>query len=129
MKNDIDSGTDALRGAVAARNKQQNLTYLAKEIGVSNEALHSFARGTTTLAADKLQALAGMIYGGNAEFVPELDRLRSVNKVEPVSLGIHPPRYVPPSDRYEVGTLTSAGPQPVKPTVKKVERQRKLGWV
>jgi hypothetical protein len=127
MNKPIESGTDALRVAVHARNKAQNLSWLAKEIGISNEALLSFSLGTTNLATDKLQALTTIIYSGHSEFVPELNKLKATNRNEPISQGSGPP----PLDRSKLPKFTGGPPPPQtgygsKPVPK---AQPRPGWV
>ena len=80
---------------MVARNKASNITWMAKEIGVSNEALLQFSLGRSTLPVDKMQALTTIVFHGMAEFDPTLDRLRPVNTAKPVSQGSGPPPYVP----------------------------------
>jgi hypothetical protein len=94
-----------------------------------DDGLLQFSLGHTNLAVDKLHALTTIIFGGAAEFVPELNKLRSVNKAEPTSQGSGPPPYVPPPNQpiYAVGTLNTTGPQPVKPEKPKAELYRP-GW-
>jgi hypothetical protein len=123
----IETGIDALRAAVDARNKAKNLSWLAKEFGISNEALLGFSLGTTNLAADKLQALTTIIYNGHAEFVPELNKLRPTNRNEPISQGSGPP----PLDLSRLPTFKAGAPQaahrPARP-VKPVPKVSRPGW-
>ena len=78
---------------------------------------YSSRSARSTLPVDKMQALTTIVFHGMAQFDPTLDRLRPVNTAEPVSQGSRPPPYAPPPNqpKYEVGTLTRIGPQPVKP--------------
>jgi hypothetical protein len=80
-----------LRKAVTAHDRKNNLSTLARDLGISNEALYSFAIGSTTLAADRLQVLAFHLWGGNTEFNPECNLLRPARKAAPRPLGNHPP--------------------------------------
>jgi hypothetical protein len=82
----ITTGTDVLRSAVAARNKSTNLSWVAKEIGVANEALGDFAAGTKNLPAEKLKALCEIIFNGHAIFDEAANLLRPKLQQEPTTL-------------------------------------------
>jgi hypothetical protein len=90
---------------------------------ISNEPLHSFSEGTAVLAPDKLRLLANILFGGNTEYDPAIDRLRSANRNETKPLGIHPPQIDP-------GTLPTyrAGRRHFTADGQPAEAQRP-GWV
>ena len=77
------------------------------------------------LATDVLKALAKVLWGGNVEFVPEIDRLRPANKQPPKPLGIRPP----PIDEDKLPTYES-GPAPRQTGYEKPKpKQKRAGSV
>ena len=94
---------------------------LARDLGLSTDALDNFASGKSTLPPDKLQALARVFWHGHAEFDPGLDLLRNAVKQEPRSLGVRAAQYVARPQHHAVGDY-GIGPQPVKPVPPKARR-------
>jgi hypothetical protein len=77
------TATSVLRASVKARDRSpQVFARLARDLGVSNDQLASFAAGGP-LPVETLKALAVLIF--EAEFVPETDRLRPRPAPEPRS--------------------------------------------
>ena len=120
----IETGTDVLRQVLVARHMGR--ASLARDLGVSNEALHNFANGKGTLPPAVLQALALDWSGGNIIYDPAIDRLRPANKIEPRSLGSGPP---PITEMMTLPTF-KGGPAPAQtgyPPPK--PKARRPGWV
>ena len=72
--NDDDSGATVMRHMLAARNKKFNLAPLARELNISAGALEEFAYGRAGLAPEVLVALAKILFDGQAEYDPAIDR-------------------------------------------------------
>jgi len=89
--NDIVTGTDALRAADAARATKTNFAPLARDLGISSEALHGFSTGQTSLPPDVLKALASQLWGGHVEFT-EPKTITPPPPIDPESL---PDRWQP----------------------------------
>ena len=88
------------------------MSWLAKEVGISNETLHDFACGTTALSNERLQALTEILFNGHAVFDEKLDRLRSARQAEPTTTQAH--RVSFPDRTAAVGedTTTETGATP-----------------
>jgi hypothetical protein len=82
---------------------------VGKELGVPNEHFEAFGRGTQTLTPQVLCALAKYLFGGHAQYDPNLDRLRPAAKQESTPLGIRPP----PLDVSKLPKFTG-GPPPAQ---------------
>ena len=63
---EIKTGTDAIRQMLAARNKKFNIAPLARELNISSGELEDFAYGRAGLAPEILEALAKVLFDGNA---------------------------------------------------------------
>jgi hypothetical protein len=68
------TGTAALRSAVEIRNKQKDLSRLARECNTSILALENFINGAD-LNVEIKKLLARELYGANVDFDPVIDRL------------------------------------------------------
>lgn len=123
-KSEIVTGTDVLRKALRAR---RSTAAIAKELRVSKVLLEDLESGRRVPPPTVLQALTTFLFGGMAVYDEKVDRLRSANVAQPTSMGVHPPRYVPPKVDYPVGTLMAPGPQPLKPEKPKAKPHRP-GW-
>jgi hypothetical protein len=111
---------------LAARNKKINIGGLARDLGLTGAALEAFAYGHSGLAPEVLEALAKVLFHGNAAYDPAIDRLRPVEREEPRPLGIKPPLIT------ETMTLPtySAGPAPAQTGYGPPPRKaRRPGWV
>ena len=82
---------NALRAAVAARATKTNFAPLARDLGISSEALHGFSTGQTSLPPDVLKALASQLWGGHVEFT-EPKTITPPPPIDPESL---PDRWQP----------------------------------
>ena len=111
MTEPIVTGTDLLRAKLKAWGRKTNLSQIAQDVGTSTSDLEAFANGEDKLKTEVLQKLTTMLFS-NAEFVPELDRMRVANRQEPKLLGIPPEPYVPPPNgpKYVAGVHTSLYP-------------------
>ena len=89
--NDIVTGTDALRAAVAARATKTNFAPLARDLGISSEALHGFPTGQTSLPPDVLKALASQLWGGHVEFTEP----KTITPPPPIDPELLPDRWQP----------------------------------
>jgi hypothetical protein len=119
------TGSDLLRQTVRARNAAKNAGWIAREVGVANEALHNFANGNGTLPTEKLHALTKLLFNGHALYDERLDRLRKAKQEEPKPLcTAYPP--------IAVGTAfvphSGIGPQPLNPEKPKPALKTKPGW-
>ena len=86
------TGRDVLRAGLLSR--KMGLAAVARELGLSADALESFAHGTRELPADKLNAIAGFIFGGHVEFDATTDLLRPTNRAEPQAFyTVRPPTF------------------------------------
>lgn len=126
----IVTGTDVLRSVVRTRSRHGGyLQRLARDVGTATATLEAFAYGTANLSAAVLQKITLDVYAGRAEFDPTIDRLRSANKQEPISIGvIQPPFdpsrhpeiahhvYRPPSSPPGIKMAESEKPKPPKPS-------------
>lgn len=118
------TGTTYLQQSLKAR---RNFAYIAKELGIPKHILEQFVAGQSVPPVKVLQSLATYLTGGHAEYDPAIDRMRSTNHAEPVSMGAKPPPFEPPKVKYVVGCLSKIGPQPVKPEKPKTKFYRP-GW-
>ena len=127
----MTTATDLLRKAVLRRSKSHNIAHMARELGVSNEALYGFAIGQSNLQPDVLRTLTVEIFHGHAVFDPEIDRLRPAIKQDPIPLGVAPPagsiRKTLPY--FQDGSRPASGPRPEKPQPKPPSKVRREGWV
>ena len=123
---EIKTGTDAIREMLAARNKKYNIAPLAKELNIPSGELEDFAYGRAGLAPEVLEALAKVLFHGNAAYDPAIDRLRPVEREEPRPLGIRPP---PITETMTLPTYR-AGPAPAQTGYRPPPRKaRRAGWV
>ena len=114
--NTNDSGTEAIRQALYARNKRFNLANLARDMGI---------------ASDALVKLTTYVWGGAFEYDAATDRLRPTNRQEPKTLG----RGAPPIDPAKLPTFPRwdeaqplRAPVPADP-VTQPEKQKRPGWI
>jgi hypothetical protein len=117
------TGTDAIRSALRARKLSRAL--IARDIGVPSDDLETFANSSSAkLAPEILQRLASHLFAGSAEYLPELDRLRSTNRAEPLPMGIAPAPFVPTPGPVHAGPVAAQTgyPQPSPP-------KTRPGWV
>ena len=103
------TGTDLLRKATLAWSSA--LAQIARDLRIPLDDLDAFKRGKGQLKPDALKALARHYFGGNVEFDPAINRLRSSNKQEPISMGRGPDPYVPPPNAPKF----QGGPPPPAP--------------
>jgi hypothetical protein len=73
-----------------------------------------------------LQKLTGYLFGGDIEFDPASNLLRSANRGPPLPAGIHPPKFEAVPRNFTPGP--QIGPQPVKPVKPKAKTGRP-GWL
>ena len=97
------TGTDNIRAALNARMIKNNTANMARDLGITSEALDAFARGTTTLPNDKLQTLTLDLWHGFLVYDPERDVLMPAKKDPPRSLGIVPDPIKTEQVQYLVG--------------------------
>jgi hypothetical protein len=126
----VVTGTDILRQTVAHRSKSPHaLTAIAREIdGLGTAALEAFAHGKANLAADKLQALTKVLYGGHAELCPDTNMLRSANKTPARSMrGAYSEPYAPPPNHVVPSNVAGSHSitLPQQPELKKT----RPGWL
>jgi hypothetical protein len=117
-----------LREGVAVHIKRVHYSWLAKELGVSGDALIAFAAGGE-LPAATLQKLARELFAGHAMWDAELDLLKAVNsEVKP--LGTAPEPHDPERQRYPepTGPWTRGGLGPL-PVSLQAHQGKKPGWV
>jgi hypothetical protein len=95
MTETIETGTDYIRAALAARAKKIGYTNRARDWGISSEALLGFIEGRTDLSPQVLCVIATDLWGGNAEYDPALNLLRPTNRNEPRSMGVAPAPFDP----------------------------------
>jgi hypothetical protein len=103
------TGTMVLQQAVHARGKSQNLGYLARDLGVSAEALYAFGQGQGTLPDDVLAALTKEMFHGHASYDPAINKLRPAVKQVAQPLGIAPAPVQPQPNKFK------GGPPPAQP--------------
>ena len=75
MSEVITTGTDVIRQMLRVLNKKMNLAILARDLGISSDALQAFIDGQRSLPIPVLQGLTKKLWG-HAVYDPELDRLR-----------------------------------------------------
>jgi hypothetical protein len=121
-----DSGATVMRQMLAARNKKFNLAPLARELNMSAGALEEFAYGRAGLTPEVLVALAKILFDGQAEYDPAIDKLRS-KREEPRPLGVLPP----PITEMMTLPVYKAGPAPPAPgmVTPSKPKARRAGWV
>jgi hypothetical protein len=129
--NTNDSGTEAIRQALYARNKRFNLANLARDMGIASDALETFIFGKALLSTDALVKLTTYVWGGAFEYDAATDRLRPTNRQEPKTLG----RGAPPIDPAKLPTFPRwdeaqplRAPVPADP-VTQPEKQKRPGWI
>jgi hypothetical protein len=84
------TGTDVVRSTLAAHAKGSlNLAVIARDLGVSAEALRGFLE-RRPLAPDMMQALVKRLFHGHAEFDLAADRLKPANREPARSVGVQP---------------------------------------
>ena len=115
------TGTDLLRKA--ALSWSVAFAQIARDLKIPIDDLNSFSRGGR-LPPDTLKALARFFFQGTVEFDPAIDRLRSTNKQEPVTMGHGPDPYVPPKNAPKIYT----GPPPLYPPRKPEPKVPRPGW-
>ena len=119
-------GTDAIRAALAARNKKLNLAALARDHAIPADTFENFIAGRTKLSPEVLALLATVLFNGHAVFDASIDRLRPAKKQEPRSLGVRPPPFVPDPITFH------AAPPPPRQTgyaLSQKPKQQRAGWV
>jgi hypothetical protein len=94
------SGAVVIRAALWARRSQ--LAGIARDMGVSAEALHVFLSGGR-LAPAVLEALTTRIWNGHLKYDPVTDTLQSANTAKPTPVRVpqHPPLKCGP--KYPIG--------------------------
>jgi hypothetical protein len=106
-----------------------NTATMARELGLPSATLDGFIAGKNSLPPETLAAIVRDLFHGAAVFDPAIDRLRSSNTTEPVSLGVRPDPFNPrTSPYYFAGAARSRSPQPVKPS-KQSPKAPRPGWV
>jgi hypothetical protein len=118
------TGTEVLRAAL--RTRKLGLANIARELGLSTNALESFIAGGS-LPADKLNAIAAEIFGGHAEFDATNDLLVATNRTPAISAGIRPPQFDPKSRPPVDRTIRGPSP-PVKGATLQPARPHRPGW-
>jgi hypothetical protein len=78
------------------------LAGIGRDVGAATETLHAYLSGAR-LAPNILETLTKRIWGGALEYDATADRLRSVNKAVPTSIGSPPPPLVRQPLSYKVG--------------------------
>ena len=115
MNDIIKTGTDRVREAT--RSRLRKASYLARDMGVSNDTLHAFAEGKANLSPEIISKLAEHLFP-NAVFDHKIDRLRSANKAPALSFVAPDPYIHEPSQTAHTGGITlppSKKPQPSQP--------------
>ena len=92
---------------------------------LSAAALEDFAYGRAGLAPEVLEALAKILFDGNAAYDPAIDMLRPVKREEPRPLGIHPPPITETMTLPSTGRSAAAAPGMDAGQAK----ARRPGWV
>lgn len=109
------TGTDVLRARLFSHIRKVHPAALARDLCIGVGALDTFANGTGTLAPEVLDGLAKYFY--DATFVPDLDRLRPLQRREVISMGITPPQVDgSKTPTFPLGITAHTGPQPLAPT-------------
>jgi len=112
MSEVITTGTDAIRQMLRVRIKTMNLAILARDLGISSDALQAFIDGKRSLPIPVLQDLTKVLWNGDAVYDPETDRLRPARERPARPLGGMPSLTIP-LPTYTVGPAQQVGPQPV----------------
>jgi hypothetical protein len=84
-----DSGLALIRSAVLVRAKKSHLANLARDLGTGLATLEEFAHGRAKLPNDILNALAKELFGANATYDPQIDKLIRA-KPPTIPMGAHP---------------------------------------
>ena len=111
MSEVITTGTDAIRQMLRVRNKKINLAILARDLGISSDALQAFIDGKRSLPIPVLQGLTKVLWNGHAVYDPEVDRLRPARQEPAKPLGVLPSLTIP-LPTYTAGPA-QGGPRPV----------------
>ena len=111
MSEVITTGTDAIRQMLRVRNKKINLASLARDVGISSDALQAFIDGKRSLPIPVLQGLTKVLWNGDAVYDPEVDRLRPARQEPAKPLGVLPSLTLP-LPTYTAGPA-QGGPRPV----------------
>ena len=104
-----DSGMEIIRQALKA--KRMGRATLARDLQISNEALHNFAHGKGTLPLATLNALVQDMLGPHIIYDEKLDKLRPAHVAEPRSQGSGPPKIT----EMMVLPKYQGGPPPPQP--------------
>lgn len=121
------TGRDVLRQAL--RSRKLGLATIARELGISADALEAFVAGSKDLPVDALNRVTAEIFGGHTEFNPETGLLQSANRTPPIAIGIRPEPFDPKSrppvainrgGHVPFAPVKGAKPQPAWP--------RRAGW-
>jgi hypothetical protein len=121
------TGTDILRRGLYARLAKGALARIARDLTVGIERLEAFARNQGELPPEVKQQLAREFF--NADFDPELDRLRPQPQPEPVAITVRPPSFsemgitVPKIERNPIAHLGRKNAKPTPPA-----RPQRPGW-
>ena len=111
MSEVITTGTDAIRQMLRVRIKKMNLAILARDLGISSDALQAFIDGKRSLPIPVLQELTKILWNGDAVYDPEVDRLRPARQEPAKPLGVLPSLTIP-LPTYTAGPA-QGGPRPV----------------
>jgi hypothetical protein len=119
------TGTSIIRLTCRQWARDGGLARLARDCNIGIAALDNFVYHGGGLAPEGKQALASVLFAGFGEYVPELDRLRSVKRAEPIPGGIPPEPYRrtgPPIDRTirRLAPVEGAKPPP--------DPRKRPGW-
>jgi hypothetical protein len=86
-----ESGTDVIRAALQAHSHSSlNLGVVARDLGVSTEALTAFLDGRLTPSADTLQALTKILFHNHAVLDSQRNVLRPAMQEPVKSIGLAP---------------------------------------
>jgi hypothetical protein len=108
-----ETGTDVIRAALHAHSRSSlNLGIVARDLGVSAEALMGFIDHRMTPSADVMQALTKILFHNMAEFDSQHNVLKPVYHEPPKTLGAARPA----SSVLASLPLSPTGPPPLRKT-------------
>ena len=119
------TGTEVIRQTARNRARENGLARLARDYSISLAALDDFTYHGGNLPAKVLQDLTKDFFSGFAEYDPQLDPLRSINRVEPtVFATVTPPQF----ERRPLSEVVPPRPVPKTTTTPQPARPHRPGW-
>jgi hypothetical protein len=131
MEEEVVTGRDAIRQLLKARLRKGSSAILARDLGISGEALLGYADGRVSLPTSVLKALTLDLFHGSAAYDDAADRLVPVN-TEVKSIGVPPPPFDPTADAdpYPPRQVPRPGPPPMFPACKTtLPKKSRPGWL